>query len=465
MNPETFFGYISIIRILALVLDVELITLFQLLCVFSIMLISLFFYIVFSKLPGSRLPKIIILLFYPFVLVGLDSSVLTSYIVPFSYILTGCIIYLLLRYLDRPNQIENFALLLVCWFSLGLYWHTVQAMTLMIAIFTTILMTKINYKVSFFGVLEKRSFLIIFTMAIIFLATWFSVRSALFENILKVGSFSINLETLFSRGSVSGEHAYISYFTNNIIDLIRYSGMAIGYIILLISTAFIIIWRNKFKNQPLLIFGAILLLSDISFILLYLFATDIIGIRIYTVFSIPYLFIMLLSLMKSAGVGKKLRMYIFPALAIFLLLSIGFTSLIGYEKYYFETPQKNIPANMYYQPASWVTYHSGATRIMSDAHSTGNMLLNIQSLNTDQKYRVSTFTTAEYVSLYNSSLTIKDDALLVINAELFYKHLTFGSLRGWTSYEPIPPEKAVNNLNLNSVYTTNAITIFVGSSY
>jgi hypothetical protein len=454
------FFYLTLMRSLSVICDCEPMALAQIAGAASIVIVTLVYVYFLSKVPGNRTVKLAVGLLYPIVLVIPSLSYRFGYVSPYSTILMLLILSILFYNIKHCKRFENVILLVVLWVALGLYWHTLQVLTLGIlcAFFATSLLSKQNRN----GV--KPDYTLFLLLSAIFIIMWIYVRDQTLYNLLSEVDINFDISSIFNRGSFTEGYSYQSHISPAWgFDPLRY----VSYIISLgvmgaVTVKYIFcILKGRDAQNYLRIFS-ILFISEIIFMGLYFFATGITAPRILLTVSLPILLIIL-----NSDIKFELNLLDTSALrkAITIILVLATCSAIPYSAYtYFEeTAEKNIAIEDFEGSLNWILEYIPRNTIISNSHTCGNyMLLYGHSRHWADTQRLS-FGDMTY-NVYDELVTMEydnsGDEILVINDAMYIKHLKQESIQYWNVYNPISPEYVSANKNLAKLYTDGTVFMY-----
>lgn len=349
---------------------------------------------------------------------------------------------------------------IICWTALGLFWHTAHVMALMIIIYYIIfslIFKKNNSLTGIRGGYGRNLFII---YIILFISTWIYVRDTTFINSILLSNYSVDISSLFLKGSSASLYSYKSYLPIEFIDYIRYFGYIIGYTTMAYMSLYLIRKRKISIIPPWIKIGLLtLLFADASFQLLYFFPTGTLGPRIFVLYSVPFIIICLYSIYKY--INKLSIKIVINLIVCVLVFCITTTSLMGYASYYFESDQKNISIDEYDNSFNWIEDNLDNIIILSDSHTTGHFSIfyYLKHSNDCDNISTSTYTTTEYEDITHGTFKLENGSIGIVNVMIYERHLSLNSLERWNNYEPFSPSRMISSTDVNLIYSCNNILI------
>jgi len=457
VNIKSIVAYPALIRVLFLICDTSTLATIRIAGFSSVLAILFSYILLFRVVAGDKKTKILVAWIYPIIFIFLNSaSIVTGYIFGFSTILSFIIVFFFLDKRRQQNYIPLFIIALISWIALGLFWHTLQVMTYFI-ILSYMFISSLPDIIKTGNSTIKWNLFILLT--VIFIATWIYLREDALGHVLN--NPNIDISSLFKKGSFAGTYSFKSALPIEWIDKMRYFGYIFAYVLMgIIAIKFIVnIFRKKEVSSAYIIVTA-LLISGISFMLLYFIASGTTLPRILLTFSYPFLLILLNS--KSGLQIDFINKYNLKKIfTLVLVIPIALTSTCTLYTYIVETPEKNLSIEMYRNSFFWIVDHSHPKRILSDSHTSGHYQILYTSCGIYRQYKMdaSSIGSDTYKRILEIEYKNVGDSILVINTELYKKHLIFSSLQAWNKFEPIPPQCVTQNKQLNIVYDDGRILI------
>lgn len=457
VNPISTIGYVSLMKIFYLVVGTDIVMSTNIAGIYSIFAIIFSYQLFLSVLPGDTNVKKFIGYIYPLLLIGLDTSILRGYVFSFTIPLCFVILFFLLNKNTQRNYTSMFLIALISWISLGLFWHTLFTLTFILICFYLIFPYIFNPMENKTKIKWNLFILVVVT----FIFIWYSLRESTLYNLVANQHIEINFLSLFNKGSLASEYGYQSIVPVYYIDFIRYLGYLLIYIIMgvfslnaLLKTTL----SKEFVGDSVLI--VVFLLSDLLFQIIYFCATKSISPRVLILLSYPLMLIIILSKSKpEQDILSNIKLkYI---IATFLIFSLFITSMSGLYEYAVEKPEKRLDANIYNDNFYWVMTHSNTKYLFSDTHTIGHyqILYSNSEFYSRDKLFYKCLDYRKYKSIVDSEFKLDKDDVLLINTELYKKHLIFGSLEAWSEYEPLNKTHISQNKNLNLLYDDGRIVM------
>lgn len=458
VNPMSIIGYIALIKILYVSIGVNIVELLNILGIYSIITIILSFLLFFTVIPGDRNLKTLIALIYPFLMIGLDTSIIRAYVFSFTVPLCFIIMYFVFNEEKYENYASMFIIAFISWITIGLSWHTLHVMTFILIVSTFILSR-------FFAPKSKQRTMkinFIILLVVTFLFIWFNLRNLTVAYIAHNPNIDIDIHSLFNKGSLLENYSFISVFPVQHIDLIRYIGYFFLYLVIVFiitEQAINIVKKREISHSSVII--AVLFISDVIFQGMYFFASGSMGPKIPLIFSFPVLILFLnsKSTLNESILNKKHTKLI---ISILLIIPIVTTSLFGFMTYKLEMPEKQIDFNMYAESFDWIINHTFSPTIISDTHTIGHYELIYAQNSYYNLYKI-TFKNMKY-STYDEIMKLKyvpSSEILVINMQLDKKHLVYGSLEAWNKLNPLGLSHINQNKNASIVYNDGRVGIAI----
>jgi hypothetical protein len=380
-----------------------------------------------------------------------------GYVLGPSILLSFIVIFCLLYWKNsKTNYIPTFIIFLISFSVLGFLWHTLQVMTFVI-IFVFVLVSYIHNK-------EKDSRLsinVLLITSVIFFMIWFYYRDTQVTYILQHLQNTFDFSTLFRTGSFVGEYTFKSSYSPGYLVILRYASYIMIYVIIG-TIAIKYIWdkiRHKTHSKDNSTFSFIilvLLISDVLFNAAYYLATKEVGPRVLYMLSYPTLFIYLNSNDQKHNMLSRIARGLITGV---LAISIVLTGLSVTYQYLKDEPSKNIDYSVFQPGYAWIVKNTTAAQIHSDSTTSGHYQLFYTYTNTykNQEIKMSSIGYKLYESVIENNYENNDDSILVINRELYEKHLKFLSLSSWDEFEPLAPEKLDSNTNVNVIYDDSIV--------
>ncbi|WP_292381600.1 hypothetical protein [Methanosarcina sp. UBA289] len=458
---KSIIAYPIFMQILSILLRGNAIFISNITGIASILSIIFSYILFFRIMDGNHKIKSIASFLYPIILICTNpSSILAGYVLGFSTILCFMISFSFLDERRKSNYISLFFVAFISWITLGLLWHSEYSMIYLILIIYIIISNL--YNVSYNKIFSLWNILILYTVS--FLFTWFYLRENTINNILNSEQFrSISISSIFNKGSFTGAFTYNHSLQIYLeyVDIIRYLGDLLAYIIMLIfAIEFAInIFRKKnvSKNH---MFLTSLFISDILFISIYFISTGTLGTRILSTFSYLLILIMLNSdqqfSIKCLN-NSNLRVLI----TLFLIMPLILTSIFSFYNYLIESPEQNVDIDTYNSSFRWISEYTDSDMINSDAHTSGHYQLfyTLGDVFDKKQMNFNSLSYAKYKKIVDSTYNPSDNSLLVINEILYEKHLQFQTLEAWNTFEPLSSKYLKQNINLNEIYNDGYVSI------
>lgn len=439
-NINTIIAYIALMRILSLICNADALTIVRFSGLFSILSIILSYSLLSSVVLGGKRMRSFVSYVYPIIIIGLDPSIVFGYISGFTLVLSIVILFFILNESKKENYFPMFITGLVSWIALGFFWHTIHVVIYLIII-SHILITKFNERDG------KWNFFIL--ISIIFIATWIYMRENIIEHTLYNPYIDFNLSTLyllFQKGSTAGQYSFKSALPIGQIKYIRYFSYVLAY-----GTMIILIRKrgSKIHYRTLI---ASLLVSEIIFQIIYFIGSGNVGPRVLIPFSLPLLLIILN--------GSHFKNRLIRFVPILLILPILITAISGSYTYLLENPASNLNDEIYTSGFSWTTEHFDEIQILSDSQTIGYYKLLYASSETNNcKMQVVSINSKSYGQIVDGIYRNSANKILVLNIKLYEKHLLFGSLEDWNTFEPLDPYSVMLN-KLIFIYDDGKVMIF-----
>lgn len=456
VNSITIVAYLALMKTLYLVLGTDVLMLTRISGIFSFIAIIFSYNLLAPVLPGDPKVKVVILNLYPLLWLGLDVSIINGYVFGFTIPLCFVILFFLLSEHTQKNYIPMFLIAFISWISLGFFWHTLHTLTLILLCSHLLIIPNIS---NIAGNKNKIKWNLLILIIVIFIFTWFSLRGSAVSQIFNQ-HVEFNLHSIFGKGSLAGDYAYVSPLPYPYIDLIRYIGYLIIYMVMggiSIKSLVNIIKKNEFRSDHVLVM--IFLVSDLLFQSIYFFATGTISPRILLLLSYPLMliFIMSKSISDSNYICSTIRTFVF----LFLISSLLIPSMAGLYSYILEQPETNLNMDIYNSNFDWIMTHSNTKNLISDAHTIGHYQLLYSNSNLYKAENISfgNIGYREYKSIIESDFNTNNDDFLLTNIELYKKHVKFSSLEAWNKFEPLSEFQISQDKNLNLVYNDGRILI------
>ena len=444
-------GYMVLIKILSLICNTDVINIICIAGIYTIITMAFYYLMLMNKIQGNSTMKMIISCMYPLILVGIDISIFRGYVFGFTLPLYFIILSILLN--EKMNNKQSFIIVIIAWTTLGIFWHTAQIMSYLIIVSFIILYFLLNYKHEKKFVVNLQLFLVITAILII---TWISLRDAALNVIFSNIDFNINLDGFFNKGSLGGEYNYIHYSPFNFVDNFRYISYIITYAVMGFILIYVMLYyynKRKTPNNYLLI--TTLLIADLLFMPIYYIVSGSVEPRILLVLSIPILILIVYD--------SNINVMIKSIIIIALITPIILTSISNLYSYVSDNPEKNIPKEIYDNSFDWSINNINSTTLLSDTHTMGHYKLLYNEYGYYQRgyINITTVDYKIYKELVNGSYTNINNNIIIINNELYKKHLVYGSILAWTEFEPISPKSLDSNTQLKKVYDDGRIVIAV----
>ncbi|AKB70027.1 hypothetical protein [Methanosarcina mazei] len=458
---KSIIAYVTFVQILSLIFKGSALSISNIAGITSVLSVIFSYILLFRVIDGDTKIKSIISFLYPVLMICAScSNILAGYVSGLSMILYFMICFFFLDERRKYNYISLFFVALISWITLGLFWHSVYVMAYFIFVFYIV--TSNLYHIRNAETFPLWNILILLTVSFLFM--WIYLREDVMGNSLNLENLRlIGLSSIFNKGSFTGIYTYNHNLQTYLgyVDIMRYLGYLLAYIIILIfvidSSISFIRKKKVSKNQ---IFLITLFISEILFIFLYFISTGTFGVRVLLTFSYPLIIIMLNDnqhLCIKCLNNFNLRIII----TLFLIIPFILTSAFSLYNYLTESPEQNISIDTYENSFGWISEYSCADMIFSDAHTSGHYQLSYSLKNFFDRNQLD-FCSVDYIKyekIVNTTYNPSDNSLLVINEILYNKHLQFQSLEAWNTFEPLSPEYIEPNIYLNKVYNDGSVII------
>jgi len=456
LNFLSIIGYILIIYSIKICSNTDTLSVIKYSGFFTYISIIFSYYIFLKPIPSDSRIKTTIIFTFPLIILGLEPSLFRGYVLNFTIPLSLIILYIIF-YKNNPQDFYQFiVILLLAWAALGFYWHTFDVMIFIVIIIWFLIHSLFSYK--FHSFLSYRS-LTPFLLIIIFVSIWFYIRTAVITYTLFNPNIDINLMNIFQKGSYTGVYSYNSFSNIQFIDVIRYIGYALCYIILVYILIKSLIHLCKGKDIPL--FHQILislLISDLLFQLLYYIAIRSVAPKILILFSIPLIILCLFD--NKNGLFRNNKNFS-KILAFFLIIPVLLTSFSGLFILFKEEPETNISTDLYDSSIQWTEKYTLPEHFIADSHTLGHFRARYSDNYYLSDITFSTITYLQYDQIIKNIWKNTNNEYFIVNSELYNKHLIFGSLESWNKFEPLNPNNLKNNENINSIYNDGRIIVMV----
>ena len=453
-NPGhiSIIAYLSLVKCAFVVFGQNLFLTMHILGIFSVLAIFTSYILIFRITGHLQFSSKIVATFYPILFIlSAPGSIFAGYVLGFSLLLSSMILYVLVRNYRVPTYLScNWIILIVCWITLGLFWHTMQVLTMVIVVVYLLLITYASFIVNKSPIKYIIPLVLVLT---IFIVTWIYIRSFTLESIL--GNFTVDFEIskIFSKGSFSNEYAYISQVPTSILDRFRYLSYLITEIIAFIVTIKILssIKNNRSEFSGFFFLPALFVAQFVVF-LLYFIATGSASVMVIVAFVYPTVMLYIISsrLPCSNNALKYILVFfiLFPMILSYIGVSYG---------YIMESPELNIKHTVFDASGEWIMENFDGIREYTDAHTGGNhMITQSQHGNNPEIVSIGYGT---YFSILNQQYLGEND-LLVINQQLFYQHLIFESLESWNQFEPLNPHDIDINNHFDLLFSDGTISVY-----
>ena len=206
--------------------------------------------------------------------------------------------------------------------------------------------------------------------------------------------------------------------------------------------------RKKVSIIQLLIVS--FLFADIIFNSLYYIATRSAAPRILLTFSYP----LVLWIITNNPIKTRSQQVFHKIIVAILIVSVLVASSKILYIYLKEHPNTQLPIEMYKNSLFWIEMYAQPEEILSDAHTQACYKILYEKYRSDKRFTIvmSSIGYYTYKEILTSTYKNAENTILVINIELYKKHLIFMSLQGWSSFEPIAPLYIMKNKWLNVIY-------------
>ena len=208
---------------------------------------------------------------------------------------------------------------------------------------------------------------------------------------------------------------------------------------------------------------AALLITDLIYIALYFIAAGIIAPRIINTLSIP----LILVFFASGNITPPLSHNLVTKSIILILIvtPLILTSFSATTQYLSNSPVYNIPSDSYDNSYLWFAEHFESNQVVSDVHTGGQYQIFSQIRyfkygGKEANVYLNDLRPNSYADIAHQKYRNPQGYILLINKILFDKHLTFGSLHAWDTYEPIDPRVVSQNPGLQLIYNDNKILFY-----
>lgn len=335
-------------------------------------------------------------------------------------------------------------------------WHTAQVMlyTIIVCYFVILQIVWIAEKSQ--TIIKRNIYLILLLlyMTAISIITWIYLREATLRNIvnmpIELNPYQIFIDFFIKKGSIAGQYSYKTTFPIKQVQT-QYIGYIIAYVIMVVVTIkFFMNIFNKKKVSIIQILIVSFLLADIVFNSMYYIATRSAGPRILLTFSYPLVLLIIL----SSPIRTRSKQVFHQIIAVILVVSLlPASSKILYTSLK-ESPNTQLPIEMYKNSLFWIEMYAQPEKILSDAHTQACYKILYEKYRSDKRFTIvmSSIGYYTYKEILTSTYKNAENTILVINIELYKKHLIFMSLQGWSSFEPIAPLYIMKNKWLNVIY-------------
>jgi len=445
--------YLSLVKCTFVVFDQDLFLTTHILGLMSILSIFISYLLILRITAPLRSSYKILAIFYPILFIAsAPGSIFAGYVLGFSLLLSSAILYLLMKnYRDCTNLSYNWLILIICWVTLGLFWHSMQVLTMVIIAVYLLLISCAALVTNKSPIPYITTLLMILT---IFIITWIYLRFFTLEGILSDFSLDFEISKIFSKGSFSNEYTYISQVPTSFLDRFRYLSYVITEMIAILVTLKILFSvkdcrateRNGFFFLPSLV------VAQFVIFLMYFIATGSASVMMIVAFIYPTVLLYLIN--SNVVCGSNALKYILTFFIVFPLV----LSCIGISySYIVESPEQNIKHTTFGASSEWIVDHFYDKREYADAHTGGNhMIMQLQHENSLDIVSIGYNT---YSAIANQQYHSGND-ILVINRQLFNRHLIFESLESWNQFEPLNPHDIDINNGLDLLFFDGTIQVY-----
>lgn len=461
LDPSSILGYIISIKIISIILNTGVLQVISLTSVVLFMSIILFYVCFIRSFSKQSYFSYLVMLGYPLILLGLDYSFFRAYTLSFALPLCLLICYLLPNLKCKDSEL--ILITIIAWIALGFIWHTFHIIVFLIVIFyfillnTDVLISQKNDKH-----LEIKLPLL---YAVVFIFTWLMLRDATLSFTLFNPNLDFNLFDFLIKGSFAGIYAYKSFIPISQIDLIRYVGYMVTYLLVAVMALDFVVKYLKSREitKPQLILVSFLL-SDIVFQTLYFVASRSISPKILIFLLYPAIIVFFFTChdISIFPVDLKIWTAMKYLIVIVTIVPLIVTSVAGLYSYAYEYPEKSIPESAYVSSIGWYVKSVDGLEIVSDTHTIGYYRLYYAENNypirefpkfVDVRYR-------DYEEIVSSQYQLEDKTILLVNNILNKKHLIFESLESWNKFEPLDYKITRKNPNLIQIYSDGKVLIY-----
>lgn len=405
---------------------------------------------------GSSVP-LAVLGYVPLLLFG-QIAFLTGYILGPSLLLSLAFFWALVGSPEvRTMPSSHFALMALCWLSLGLMWHSLQIGTLLLACMLT-----------FVAVVRRGATPHVPTRLLAFLVavaalTWLYVRPEMLQSVLSEAQGELSLFNLFSKGNYAGPHAYMSHTRLEWTSIVRYAGYVAAYALLAWMTLKFV--ARSHTPSPVADSVAAVLLpavlcADVVFQTAYFIATGSLAPGLLLFYGIPLLLAATADREVSSGWIARTRL-LHAGLAV---VFVGAAATAVYVQYTYHTEDVDHVRSLadYESSYEWCSAHLPGDMLFADSATSGHyqVLAARSSQGGTATFNALDIVRAQYEDIANGSGP-PPTMPFASNDALWSRHLMFGSLQSWNRFEPIDVESVSQTLSMSAVYSDGRITILV----
>jgi hypothetical protein len=204
------------------------------------------------------------------------------------------------------------------------------------------------------------------------------------------------------------------------------------------------------------------LVSDIITKILHYLVAGTVGADVWLTLLYPIIACHLFASIKKpthAISRKDIKLLATAVFVASLILTSMFYAYVAHS----QLPSRNTTLDRYSASFYWVVEKSRPRVVLSDADTAGyyQIIYTENEVYATCKLNNSDTTYTQYDSIAKGTFVLDNGTVFALNAYLYERHLTFGSLEFWNIFEPISRSRTDSNENLVCVFDDGFVQILL----